>query len=108
MTADLHLFAEAFPELAADILRLLEPDGGVLSEQVPTLRYYGVCTCSATCHNLRTSPQGSPEPYICQLEEDGEAVIWLNLDPTGTAIVDIEVLDGRSLEPHYQPAPADT
>ncbi|MFJ9913412.1 hypothetical protein [Actinacidiphila glaucinigra] len=97
MTADLPLFAEVFPELAADILRLLEPDGGALSEQIPTLRYYGVCTCSATCHNLLTSPQGSPTPYICPLEEGDEVLIWLNLDPTGTAIVDVEVLDGRDL-----------
>lgn len=98
MTADLPLFAEVFPELAADILRLLEPDGGILSQQIPTLRYYGVCTCSATCHNLLTSPQGSPTPYVCQLEDaNDEAVIWLNLDPTGRAIVDIEVLDGRDL-----------
>jgi hypothetical protein len=108
MTADLPLFADVFPELAADILRLLEPDGGVLSEQIPTLRYYGVCTCTATCHNLLTAPQGSPTPYVCELEEDDEVVIWLNLDPTGTVIFDIEVLDGRSLEPRYRPAPAES
>ncbi|MFD5566509.1 hypothetical protein [Streptomyces cadmiisoli] len=100
MTADgLPLFAETFPGLAADILRLLDDDDAVLIEQIPTLRYHGVCTCTPTCRNLLTAPQGSPTPYLCQLDEHDEAVIWLSLDPTASVIVDIEVLDGRDLGP---------
>ncbi|MFF1441890.1 hypothetical protein [Streptomyces sp. NPDC058295] len=98
MTADgLPLLADVFPELTADILRLLDPEETVLIEQVPTLRYHGVCTCSPTCRNLLTAPQGSPTPYLCELTEHDEPVVWLNLDPTATAIVAIEVLDGRDL-----------
>ncbi|MGW2827664.1 hypothetical protein [Streptomyces sp. NPDC001286] len=98
MTAeDLPLLADVFPELTADILRLLGPDDTVLIEQVPALRYHGVCTCTATCSNLLTAPQGAPAPYLCELMEHDESVIWLSLDPTATAIVDIEVLDGRDL-----------
>ncbi|MFE1849076.1 hypothetical protein [Streptomyces sp. NPDC059489] len=96
-TEGLPLFADVFPELTADILRLLDPDDTVLIEQMPTLRYHGVCTCTPTCRSLLTAPQGSPTPYLCELKENDECVIWLSLDPTGTTIVDIEVLDGRDL-----------
>ncbi|MFJ6837588.1 hypothetical protein [Streptomyces sp. NPDC091209] len=91
------LLADVFPALTANILRLLDPDDTVLIDQVPALRYHGVCTCTATCHNLLTAPQGSPTPYLCELEENDKAVIWLNLDPTATVIVDSEVLDDRVL-----------
>ncbi|MFE1925442.1 hypothetical protein ACFW91_23075 [Streptomyces asoensis] len=98
MTAEgLPLLADVFPELTADILRLLDPEETVLIGQVPALRYHGVCTCSPTCHNLLTAPQGSPALYLCELAEHGEPVVWLNLDPAATVIVDIEVLDGRDL-----------
>ncbi|MEU4234776.1 hypothetical protein AB0F17_61775 [Nonomuraea sp. NPDC026600] len=43
---------------------------------------------------------------MVQLERHGEGVIWLSLDPSATAITDIEVLDGRDLGPcgpHAQP-----
>jgi hypothetical protein len=93
------LVAEVFPALTADILRLLNPDDAVLIRQVPTLRYYGACTCTPTCHNLLTAPQGSPTPYLRELEENSEPVLWLSLDPSATIIVDIEVLDGRDLGP---------
>jgi len=36
---------------------------------------------------------------MVELECDGEDVIWLSLNPTATAITDIEVLDGRDLGP---------
>jgi hypothetical protein len=98
----LPLLADVFPELTADILRLLDSDDTVLIEQIRTLRYYGVCTCTPTCRNLLTAPQGSPTPYLCELMEDDEVVIWLSLDPTATVIVDIEILDGRDLGPAAQ------
>ncbi|MFE7853700.1 hypothetical protein [Streptomyces sp. NPDC057403] len=105
MTAqDLPLLADVFPELTADILRLLDPDDTVLIEQVPALRYHGVCACKPTCRNLLTAPQGAPAPNVCELVEHGESVIWLSLDPTATVIVDIEVLDGRDLGPAVQRA----
>lgn len=91
------LFADVFPEITADILRLLDPDDTALIEQVPTLRYHGVCTCTPACRNLLTAPQGSHTPYLCELEEGDEPVIWLGLDPTATVVVGIEVLDGRDL-----------
>ncbi|WP_330304658.1 MULTISPECIES: hypothetical protein [unclassified Streptomyces] len=96
---ELPLLADVFPQLTADILRLLDPDDTVLIKQIPTLRYYGACTCTPTCRNLLTAPQGSPTPYVCQLEENDEAVMWLSLDPSATVIVTIEVLDGRDLGP---------
>ncbi|MFD5516928.1 hypothetical protein [Streptomyces sp. NPDC127066] len=100
MTVDgLPLFAEVFPELTADIVRLLGDDDPVLIAQIPALRFHGVCTCTPTCRALLTAPQGSPTPYLCELEEHDEVVIWLSLDPTGSVIVDIEVLDGRDLGP---------
>ncbi|MFJ4844919.1 MULTISPECIES: hypothetical protein [unclassified Streptomyces] len=97
MTAELPLFAEVFPESAADILRLLEPDGGVLTEQIPTLRFYGACDCTPACRTLLTAPKGSPTPCLCALDEDDEVVILLGIDPTETVVVNVEVLDGRDL-----------
>lgn len=103
MTAQgLPLLADVFPELTADILRLLDPEDKVLIEQIPALRYHGVCTCTPTCRNLLTAAQGSPTPYLCELTEHDEVVIWLSLDPTATVIVDIEILDGRDLGPAAQ------
>ncbi|MGW1673442.1 hypothetical protein [Streptomyces sp. NPDC002324] len=103
MTAEgLPLLADVFPELTADILRLLDPDDTVLIEQIPALRYHGVCTCAPTCRSLLTAAQGSPTPFLCQLEEHDEVLIWLSLDPTATVIVGIEVLDGRDLGPAAQ------
>jgi hypothetical protein len=98
------LLTDVFPELTADILRLLDPDDTILIDQIPTLRYHGVCTCTPTCRNLLTAAQGSATPYLCQLTEHDEPVIWLSLDPTATVIVDIEVLDGRDLGPAAQRA----
>ncbi|MFJ9115987.1 hypothetical protein ACIRJO_10630 [Streptomyces sp. NPDC102394] len=98
MTAeDLPLLKDVFPELTADILRLLDPDDAVLIEQVPAMQYHGVCTCAPTCRNLLTAPQGAPAPYVRELMGHDESVVWLSLDPTATAIVAIEVLDGRDL-----------
>lgn len=98
MTVDgLLLFAEVFPELTADIVRLLGDDAPVLIAQIRALRFHGVCTCTPTCRAFLTAPQESPTSYLCELEEHDEVVIWLSLDPTGSVIVDIEVLDGRDL-----------
>lgn len=90
---ELPLLAEVFPDLVAEILRLLDPEDTGLVEQIPTLRYYGRCACTPTCPALLTAPQGSPTPYLCELEGQGEPAIWLSLDPTGAWVVDVEVLD---------------
>ncbi|MFD7474949.1 hypothetical protein ACFV8Z_23015 [Streptomyces sp. NPDC059837] len=94
---ELPLLADVFPVLTANILRLLDPDDTVLIDQIPALRYHGVCTCTPACQNLLTAPQGSRTPYLRELEENDEPMVWLSLDPTTTVIVDIEVLDGRVL-----------
>nr|BFE65108.1 hypothetical protein GCM10020063_096340 [Dactylosporangium thailandense] len=91
--------AEVFPTLAAEIDRLLRLDdpSHPLAGTVGSLRFYGRCPCTATCTNLLTAPPGSAGPYLVQLERDGMDVIWLSLDPTGTTVVDIEVLDRNGL-----------
>lgn len=93
--------ADVFPDLAADIVALLRAgnDGDPLADSVEDLPFHGVCMCSATCTNLLTAPPGSSGSRMVQLERDGEDVIWLSLDPSATAITDIEVLDGRDLGP---------
>ncbi|MDI2130530.1 hypothetical protein [Yinghuangia seranimata] len=92
--------AELFPLLAAEIVELLRAGGDdALAVVVGDLRYFGPCTCSPTCSNLLTAPPGSSGHLLAQLERDGEAVIWLSLNPTTTTITAIEVLDGRDLGP---------
>lgn len=90
---------DAFPALAAEIADLLRAEGEPLADVVADLPYHGPCTCTATCVNLLTAPLGSSGSSMIQLERDGIDVIWLSLDPSRTTITDIEVLDGRDLDP---------
>ncbi|GII52404.1 hypothetical protein Pth03_07930 [Planotetraspora thailandica] len=102
MTAGQHPhLVDVFPDLTADIIALLrvQNENDPLADAVEDLLFYGVCTCSATCTNLLTAPPGSSSSWMVELERDGESVIWLSLNPTATAITDIEVLDGRDLGP---------
>ncbi|WP_371773571.1 hypothetical protein [Streptomyces sp. NBC_01438] len=94
--------ADAFPGLATEIAELLRAEGEPLAEVVADLPYYGPCTCTATCTNLLTAPPNSLGSSMIQLERDGMDIIWLSLDPSRTAITDIEVLDGRDLGPSAQ------
>jgi hypothetical protein len=92
--------AVAFPALTAEIVRLLrvdEPDSQ-LAATIPDLPVFGRCACSATCTNLLTAPAGSAGAVMIVLRRDGEDVIWLSLDPTGSRVTDIEVLDDSGLE----------
>lgn len=99
MESDLPRMAEAFPELVAEIDRLLQLDDPAhpIAGTVGDLRYHGRCTCTTTCNNLLAAPSGSAGPYLVQLERGGVDVIWLGLDPAGTTVVDIEVLDPAGL-----------
>ena len=91
---------DVFPGLAADIVELLRADDGdSLADTVEDLPFLGRCTCTPTCSVLLTAPAGSPSPYVAELGHGDEVAIWLNLDPTATAITGIEVLDGRDLGP---------
>ncbi|MFF3440052.1 hypothetical protein [Streptosporangium sp. NPDC002721] len=100
-TGRLPRLMDVFPGLVTDIVALLraEDENDPLADTVEGLSFHGVCTCSATCANLLTAPPGSSGSRMVQLERDGEDVIWLSLDPSATAITDIEVLDGRDLGP---------
>ncbi|MER7282155.1 hypothetical protein ABT369_47780 [Dactylosporangium sp. NPDC000244] len=69
-----------------------------LAGTVGDLRYYGRCTCTETCSNPLTAPTGSAGPHLAQLERNGTDVIWLSLNPSGTTVVDIEVLDPSGLD----------
>ncbi|WP_062430874.1 hypothetical protein [Herbidospora daliensis] len=82
---------EVHPRLTAAIVDLL--GGDPLATTVDELPYFGVCACSRGCRNLLTSPPGSASPRSLPLLLAGTEVIGLSLDPTGTAITDIEVLD---------------
>ncbi|MBO4273026.1 hypothetical protein [Microbispora triticiradicis] len=102
MTTEPHpRLADVFPDLATEIITLLreQDENDPLADTVEDLLFYGVCTCKPTCTNLLTALRGSSGCWVVQLEHDGEDVIWLSLDPTATAITDIEVLDGRDLGP---------
>ncbi|MEV7319499.1 hypothetical protein [Streptomyces sp. NPDC093970] len=92
--------ADVFPALATEIAELLRAEGQPLAEVVADLPYHGPCTCTATCINLLTAPSGSSGFSMIRLERDGMDIIWLSLDPSGTTITDIEVLDGRDLGPN--------
>jgi hypothetical protein len=102
MTGHQHpRMADVFPDLTADIVRLLratDPDDP-LAETIEDLPFHGPCTCSPTCTNLLTAPFGSSGSWMVQVERDGEDNIRLCLDPSATAVTDIEVLDGRDLGP---------
>jgi hypothetical protein len=93
------VMADGFPELVAEIDRLLDAadPSNPLRGTVAQLPYYGRCECTPTCNVILTAPAGSAGTLLVELELDGEAVIWLSLDPTATAIVEIEVLDPEAL-----------
>ncbi|MFF5232671.1 hypothetical protein [Dactylosporangium sp. NPDC000521] len=97
--ADLPRMADVFPMLVAEVDRLLRLDdpSHPLAGTVGELRFYGRCTCAKTCTNLLTAPAGSAGPYVAPLERDGIDVIWLSVDPTGTTVVDIKVLEPTGL-----------
>ncbi|WP_436527266.1 hypothetical protein [Actinoplanes sp. HUAS TT8] len=104
--AELPLMSDAFPELVAEIDRLLGLDDPLdqLIGTVGVRRFHGRCTCTAGCGNILTALPGSPGPYVLGLERDGLDVIWLNLDPAGTDVVSIEVLDPSDLDlDHVEP-----
>ncbi|NUK52447.1 hypothetical protein HRW14_19610 [Streptomyces lunaelactis] len=82
--------ADVFPEIAAEIVRLLRKDDASLAETVHELRYYGHCLCRPGCQAVLTAPAGSAGTAVCQLEDDGEYMIWLSLDPAGNTITDVE------------------
>ncbi|WP_066360624.1 hypothetical protein [Herbidospora mongoliensis] len=86
---------EVYPRLARTIADLLLADP--LAATVDDLPFLGPCTCSAGCANLLTAPPGSASPLPMTLLRDGKAVLTLSLDPSGTAIRDIEVLDAAVL-----------
>ncbi|GAB4583758.1 hypothetical protein [Nocardia sp. IFM 10818] len=89
--------AAVFPGLATEIAELLADEDAWLAGTIQDLRYYGRCTCTATCPVLLTAPGGSPGPGAIALERDGEAIALLNFDPAGRSVTGIEVLDGRDL-----------
>ncbi|GAA0968218.1 hypothetical protein GCM10009555_013190 [Acrocarpospora macrocephala] len=95
MTSTELRLRDVYPHLTANIVALLAPDP--LAATVDALPYLGRCTCTPTCVNLLTAPPGSAGYDLIELERGDEPVIWLNLNPSRTAIVDIEVLDPREL-----------
>ncbi|MFE3190035.1 hypothetical protein ACFXHA_13575 [Nocardia sp. NPDC059240] len=92
------LLAEAFPNLVADILDLLEPEDEQLARTILDLRFHGRCSCTPTCPVLLTAPAGSPSAGIIMLDRDDDCVIWLHYDAEQSAVTGIEVLDGRELD----------
>jgi hypothetical protein len=94
------VMADVLPDLVAEIDRLLDAadPSDPLRGTVAQLPYYGRCMCIPTCNVILTAPAGSAGTRLVELERDGEAVIWLSLDPTATAIVDIEVLDPQGFD----------
>lgn len=89
--------AEVLPDLANEVAELLEPENADLARTIPSLRFYGRCDCKPTCTVLLTAPPGSPTPYVLTLERDGRSVATLDIDPTGSAVTGIEIMDGREL-----------
>ncbi|MFF3225819.1 hypothetical protein ACFYV7_23685 [Nocardia suismassiliense] len=89
--------AEVFSDLADEIAELLEPEDADLARTVPDLRFHGRCACKPTCTVLLTAASGSPTPYVLTLERGGEPVMMLDLDPSGSTVTGIEIMDGREL-----------
>lgn len=96
--------SDVYPHLAANIAGLLAARDEPLAATVGDLPYFGRCACTPTCASLLTAPPGSAGTSLIQLERDGADVIWLCLDPSRTAITDIEVLDERELTERPRPS----
>ena len=87
--------AESFPCLTADIVDLLLMNHSTASQAdaFGDLPYFGQCTCSPTCGNILTAPQGSPGGCFIDLEFCGDSVAWLNLDTDLVSVTSVEILE---------------
>jgi len=87
--------AESFPCLTADIVDLLRMDHSTMgqADAFGDLPYCGRCTCSPTCGNILTAPQGSPGGCFIDLELCGDSVAWLNLDADLVSVTSVEILE---------------
>ncbi|MFE2127917.1 hypothetical protein [Streptomyces amritsarensis] len=97
MTQDAPLVRDVFPDLTAELVRLLEEEGERdLALCAHDLRLVAECGCGDDfCQSLRTHDHPPDRPYgpghrmVCLLPERG----LLNLDVVGRRIVYVEIID---------------
>ncbi|MCF2532097.1 hypothetical protein [Yinghuangia soli] len=96
---EVALFREAFPEMTDEIVKMLHAESDeAFAEQFAGLRYYGRCLCTPTCRALSTDSRRRVSGLMVMLPTE-EPVFWLDVDSAGAAVLAIEVLDGRTVEP---------
>ncbi|MEV6675268.1 hypothetical protein AB0N09_00115 [Streptomyces erythrochromogenes] len=101
MTQDAPLVRDVFPDLTAELVRLLEEEGERdLAICAHDLRLVAECDCGDDfCQSLRTHDHPPGRPYgpghrmVCLLPERG----LLNLDVVDRRIVYIEIIDRPAL-----------
>ncbi|MDX6739799.1 hypothetical protein [Actinocorallia sp. A-T 12471] len=89
MPEDHPLIRDVLPELAAELVELLEAEGEhTLAALVPELRLVGRCDCGDDfCQSLRTAPHPTGLPY-------GPGHRCVSLDPAEGMLV-LDVVNGR-------------
>ncbi|MER6677491.1 hypothetical protein [Streptomyces sp. NPDC000983] len=84
--------AQVCPDLVGEIVALLRDSlpGDPIADLIPSLPFHGIWR-----NYVLTAPQGTPSPWVIQLEREQETVFLLGVDPTRSVVTWVDVVDGR-------------
>jgi len=84
--------ADVWPDLVGEIAALLRDShpGDAIADSISSLLFHGICR-----GYVLTAPEGTPSPWVIELEREEETVFLLGVDLSGAVVTLIDVLDGR-------------
>ncbi|MFB7330598.1 hypothetical protein ACFC00_03025 [Streptomyces adustus] len=84
--------ADVWPDLVREIAALLRDShpGDPIADSISCLPFHGSCR-----GYVLTAPEGTPSPWVIELEREGETVFLLGVDLSGAVVTWVDVLDGR-------------
>ncbi|MFF3313463.1 hypothetical protein [Streptomyces sp. NPDC002952] len=82
------------PDLAGEIVALLRDShpGDPIADSISSLPFHGIYR-----NYVLTAPEGTPSPWVIELEREQETVFLLGIDSSQSVITWVDVLDGRDL-----------
>lgn len=84
--------ADVLPDLVGEIVALLRDShpGDPIADSISSLPFHGICR-----NYVLTAPEGTPSPWVIDLEREEETVFLLGVDPSLSVVTWVDVVDGR-------------
>ncbi|MFF7139463.1 hypothetical protein RKD27_009387 [Streptomyces sp. SAI-126] len=77
--------ADVCPDLVGEIVALLRDShpGDPIADSISSLPFHGICR-----NYVLTAPEGTPSPWVIELEREQETVFLLGVDPSRSLLGD--------------------